>query len=138
MDQITQTILVVDDESMMISLCKNILTMGGYRVLGASGGDAALRLLNDDDSKIQLALLDIVMPGLNGVELARRIRDQSPGTKVVLMSGYAPTDVARIAGEESALPIIWKPFRAESLLRMIENVLKTVPAQSDGQPIEDP
>jgi len=127
--QTAETILVVDDESMMVNLCKNILGMGGYTVLGASGGEDALHVLQNASSEVHLALLDIVMPGLNGIELAKRIQGARPATKVVLMSGYAPADVAKIAGEESALPVIWKPFRAESLLRMIENVLKGPPAE---------
>ena len=123
--QLTETVLIVDDEPMIVRLCTNILGMGGYTVIGASGGAEALKVFENGNAEVQLALVDIMMPGLNGVELSRRIESASPATKLVLMSGYDPADVARLTGEEQTLPIIWKPFRAESLLRMVENVLKT-------------
>src|SRR5690348_2285279 len=129
----SETILVVDDESTMINLCKSILGMGGYNVLAAASGEDALRLLQDPGTEIHLALLDVMMRGLNGVDVARRIQSMSPGTKVVLMSGYSPADVATLIGEDSTLPIIWKPFRAESLIRMIENVLKAAPSDHAPQ-----
>jgi two-component system, cell cycle sensor histidine kinase and response regulator CckA len=120
---LTETILVVDDDPTVLKLCATILGMGGYNVIESSGGDEALRVFQEAGSEVQLALVDVMMPGINGVELCRRIESASPETKVVLMSGYDPGDVARLTGQEATLPIIWKPFRAESLLRMIENVL---------------
>lgn len=125
--QLTETILVVDDDPTVVKLCVNILRMGGYNVIESSGGDEALRAFQKAGSEVQLALVDVMMPGINGVELCRRIESASPETKVVLMSGYDPGDVARLTGQERTLPIIWKPFRAESLLRMIENVLNAAP-----------
>ncbi len=122
--QITDTILVVDDEPQMINLCKSILGMGGYDILPAGNGEEALRLLRDGTTGVQLALIDIMLPGMNGVELARRVQALRPGIKVVLMSGYGPAEVTKLAGESSNFQVIWKPFRADSLLRMIENVLK--------------
>jgi len=125
--QLTETILVVDDDPTVLKLCANILTMGGYNIIESNGGDEALRVFQEARSEVQLALVDVMMPGINGVELCRRIESASPETKVVLMSGYDPGDVARLTGQERTLPIIWKPFRAESLLRMIENVLNAAP-----------
>ena len=122
---VSETILVVDDEPMVLDLCKSVLSLGGYTVLGAKGGEEALKMFHASGKEIQLALLDVMMPGINGYELGKQIQDASPHTKIVLMSGYHPSDVAKITGEEMAYAIIWKPFRAESLLRMIENVLKT-------------
>ncbi len=120
----SDTILVVDDEPIVRDLCRHVLSLGGYSVLSAKGGEEALAFFRTDADAIQLALLDVMMPGLNGFELGQRIRKASPETKVVLMSGYHPSDVAKITGLDTAFAIIWKPFRAESLLRMVENVLK--------------
>ena len=116
-----ETILVVDDEPVVLKLCQTILRRGGYDVLTATGGEEALRLLQNGPP-INLALLDVIMPGMNGIELANRIEKTSPSTKVVLMSGYGPREIARVVGE-NPYRIIWKPFKTESLLRMIENVL---------------
>ena len=115
------TILVVDDEPMVLKLCSNILIFGHHDVLTASGGPEALQVLlkNTPD----LALLDVVMPGMNGIVLAGRILQARPNTKIVLMSGYGPREIANIAGKENPYRIIWKPFKSESLLRMIDNVL---------------
>src|SRR5215469_5239733 len=72
---------------------------------------------------IDLALIDVMMPGMNGIELGNRIRNDRPTTKIVLMSGFGPRDIARVAGGKNPYRIIWKPFKAESLLRMVENAL---------------
>ena len=115
------TILVVDDEPMMLRLCANVLLLGHHDVLEASNGPDALQVL--ERSTADLALLDVVMPGMNGIDLAGRILRKSPNTRIVLMSGYGPREIANITGKENPYRIIWKPFKAESLLRMIENVL---------------
>ena len=114
-------ILVVDDEPMMLRLCANILALGHHEVMEAGSGQEALQLLQTRTP--ELALLDVVMPGINGIELAARILRKSPDTKIVLMSGYGPREIANITGKENPHRIIWKPFKAESLLRMIDNVL---------------
>lgn len=133
---LNETILVVDDEQTVLDLCRHVLSLGGYSVLSAKGGEEALTFFQRDREAIHLALLDVVMPGLNGFELGHRIQKTSPDTRVVLMSGYHQSDVAKITGEDEACAIIWKPFRAESLLRMVENVLKTpVRKVAAGKPI---
>jgi len=117
-----ETILVVDDEPVVLKLCQAILQRGGYGVLPANGGEEALRLLRNAPT-IDLALLDVMMPGMNGIELAGQIQKASPNIKVVLMSGYGPREIARVIGDDNPYRIIWKPFKTESLLRMIENAL---------------
>src|SRR5262249_7142001 len=118
------TILLVDDEPAVLNLCQQILKLGGYNVLPASSGQEALRLCQSSNTVIHLFLLDIVMPGMNGIELAQRLQSMNPSARVVLMSGYAHEEIASLICGDS-YRIIWKPFRAGSLLRMIENVLDT-------------
>ena len=122
-----ETILLVDDEPGVLTLCQTILKSGRYNVLSARGGEDALRLLQDSATRVDLALLDVMMPGINGVELATRILAESPAIKVVLMSGYAQEEVASVVGDHP-YGIIWKPFKTESLLRMIENALGNAPS----------
>ena len=117
-----ETILLVDDEPTVLTLCQRILNLGGYGVLPASSGEEALRLLQDRTATIDLALLDVMMPGMNGIELADRIQSANPSIRIVLMSGYGPNEVARVVGV-GRYRIIWKPFKTESLLRMIENAV---------------
>lgn len=116
------TLLIVDDDPTILSLCRQILRLGGHTVVEASGGDAALRLPQLAANSIDLALLDVVMPGMNGIELAGRLRAAYPNVPIVLMSGYGPKDIAGILGPQN-YPVIWKPFKTDSFLRMIENAL---------------
>jgi DNA-binding NtrC family response regulator len=115
------TILVVDDEPMMLRLCQNMLERGQHAVVSASAGDQALALLNQHP--IELALLDVMMPGINGIELAARIQQTYPDVQVLLMTGYGPREIAKVAGKENPYRIIWKPFKTEFLLQAIENML---------------
>jgi CheY-like chemotaxis protein len=117
----------VDDEAPVLNLCKLILTRGGYRVLEARSGDEALRVARAEPSRINLALLDVVMPGMNGFDLAKHLRQIQPAPEVLLMSGYSVNEVRNIAGGEYPYRVMWKPFRADSLLRMIQTVLASAP-----------
>jgi DNA-binding NtrC family response regulator len=116
-------VLLVDDEPIVLRLCQQILNLGGYRVIQATSGQEALRLLQQNDVEIGLALLDIMMPGMNGIELGEQIQRRRPSTPIVLMTGYGPREIAQVIGDKNPYRIIWKPFKTESLLRMIENVL---------------
>ena len=122
----TGTIIVVDDEPIILNRCQQILRLGGYDVLPARDAQEALRLFQNSKTTIRLALLDVIMPGTDGLELAKQLQSTSPNTRVVLMSGYGSTDIKKL-GRQNPYRIIWKPFQAESLLRMIGNVLETPP-----------
>jgi len=121
-----ETILVVDDEPTVLGLCQKMLRLGGYDVTAAATGEEALRLVQNSSADFDLALLDVMLPGMNGVDLASRIRVESPNTRIVLMTGYRPEEIASVLGNAS-YPIIWKPFKTESLLRMVENALGSSP-----------
>jgi len=121
-----ETILVVDDEATVLNLCKLILTRGGYRVLEARNAVEAMRVAQSETGRIHLALLDIVMPGVNGFELAKQLRQLNPAPEVLMMSGFSVNEVRNIAGGDFPYRVVWKPFRADSLLRMIQTVLDSV------------
>ena len=89
----------------------------------ASSAEEALRLLKDNATGVDLLLSDVMMPGMNGIDLAKRIQDSHPHTRVALMTGNGGDEITRLAGEHNPYRIIWKPFKTASLLRMIENVL---------------
>jgi CheY-like chemotaxis protein len=117
------TILVVDDEPAVLTLCQRMLRSGGYGVVTASSGEAALGLAGNDQHAIDLALLDVMMPGMNGIELASRLRAAHPKLPIVLMTGYSIVEIKGIIGEHH-YRIIWKPFKTDSLLRMIDNAFE--------------
>lgn len=125
--QAAKTILVVDDEQEVCELARDYLVAAGYRVLEATDGEAALRMGETYGEPIHLLLTDVVMPRLNGVELAGRLVRHRPDTKVLYMSGFAvvgaqPGSVSGIALEpgDAILP---KPFTAEALTRKVREVL---------------
>jgi two-component system, cell cycle sensor histidine kinase and response regulator CckA len=117
-----ETILLVDDEPTVLNLCQRILRVGGYNVIAAESGVDALRRMQNSAQTIDLALLDLMMPGMNGIELARHVQNGNPGVPILLMTGYGPEEIARVV-RDNPYRIIWKPFKTESLLRMIENAL---------------
>ena len=84
-----ETILVVDDEAQVRTLARDILLGAGYQVLEAEDGDQALRIADDHQGAIHVLLTDIMMPGINGKELADRFLVVRPDTKPIFMSGRA-------------------------------------------------
>jgi two-component system cell cycle sensor histidine kinase/response regulator CckA len=120
---------VVDDEPIALEFCRSALARAGYTVVTAPNAEEALRRLQHVSPA--LALLDIVMPGMSGATLAKRIEKLLPATRIVLMSGYAPDEIKRVVGDEAAqYRCMWKPFQQDALLRMIRNVLDAPPNQA--------
>jgi two-component system cell cycle sensor histidine kinase/response regulator CckA len=121
----SKLVLVVDDSPVALEFCCTVLNRAGYRVKSASGGELALTFFQPDQTPVDIALIDIVMPGMSGIELANRLEKLSPGTRIVLMSGYTADEIKKVVGDAaSRYRAMWKPFQAEALLQMIENVLQ--------------
>ncbi|MBX3424395.1 MAG: response regulator [Pirellulales bacterium] len=120
-----ETILLVEDEGAVRRLAQTILEQGGYRVLATASGVEALELWRTNSEPIALLLTDLVMPGgVNGLEVARRLREDDPGIKVLYMTGYSPD----AAGKELRLGdlenVIAKPFTQDAILRKIRECLE--------------
>jgi two-component system, cell cycle sensor histidine kinase and response regulator CckA len=114
------TILVAEDEvSLQIFLCAT-LNRAGYSVLVAFDGQGALNLARKHDGAIDLLLTDFKMPGITGVELARQIRMERPGIKVMLISGYSGDIQTR---DEDGFAFLEKPFTPNELLQHIIKLL---------------
>jgi CheY-like chemotaxis protein len=109
------TVLVVDDDPDVRQYATSVLDEAGYRVLAAADGESALAVL-ERDSSIDVLFTDVVMPGMNGFELARAATAQRPDLKVLFASGYA-TDLTP-AGR-----LLKKPYRPLQLTREIETLL---------------
>ncbi len=117
----TETVLVVEDEPAVQSLCRRALENLGYQVLAAASGADALRVVERYGGTIHLLLSDIVMPGMSGRELAERLVARRPGIKVLFMSGY-PGDVIAGGGVASGAAFLAKPFTPENLARKVRDV----------------
>jgi DNA-binding NtrC family response regulator len=124
------TILVVDDDRTILTLCEKTLRRRGHNVLSAAGGEEAMRLLQPSATTVDLALVDIIMPGTNGIQLASRIKATNSNVPIILMTGYSFREIQEVVGEKNPFRIIWKPFKPDALLRMIDNALENRTAAS--------
>ncbi|HTA94642.1 MAG TPA: ATP-binding protein [Verrucomicrobiae bacterium] len=116
----TETILVVDDETMLLSMTETILTDYGYKVLTANNGTKALAVLARDDVKVDMVVTDLVMPGMGGRELVERIRQLAPNVKILCTSGYVmPAD------KKSGPAYLQKPFTSDDLLAKVKRVMSS-------------
>jgi two-component system cell cycle sensor histidine kinase/response regulator CckA len=115
-------ILLVEDEPAVRSVAARSLELGGFRVLQASGGAAALELM-DGQEQPDLVLTDIMMPGIGGAELARRLRERWPALPILFMSGYSVDDLRRQGAIGLERVIIQKPFTPEGLVRSVTAAL---------------
>jgi signal transduction histidine kinase len=116
----SETILVVDDELLLLSMTETILTEFGYKALTASSGQKALAILARNDVKVNLVVTDLVMPGMSGRELVERIRQQSPATLILCMSGYGVS-----ADKQAGVPYLRKPFTSAELLTKVRQVISS-------------
>lgn len=128
------TILLVEDDASVRSLTLRILAREGYHVIEAGNGDDALAAARRADRPIDLLISDVIMPGLSGGELARRLLEERPGTAVLYMSGYPDDTVARSGRIDRDAAFIEKPFTPETLARRVREVLGTMPAGTDRTP----
>ncbi len=117
-----QTILVVDDDPVVLALARDIVAGEGYRVLEAAGGEDALRIAADYAGPIHLLLTDVVMPGMNGPDLADRLRSIRRDMKVLFMSGFTAEIVADYRVIPGA-PLITKPFTLAGLALKVRRIL---------------
>ena len=117
------TILLVEDEPAVRNVTREALEMGGYRVLAADGPVAATHIARDASNVIDLLLTDVVMPGMNGPELARLVRELRPELVTLFMTGYADGEILRLATLEGLHRHIQKPFTVHSLLARVGDAL---------------
>jgi PAS domain S-box-containing protein len=116
-------ILVVEDEPMLRDLARRALSRKGYDVVVVTDGASALRLLEGDTPRFDLVLTDVVMPKLNGKELADRAWSKFPGLPVLFMTGYSPQDVLKRGLVIAGASFIQKPFTSEALVEAVERML---------------
>ncbi len=116
-------ILVVEDDSLVRDLVRKILTMSGHLVLEAQNGEEAVRLCRDYEGRIDLLTTDVVMPGMNGPELSRRVLALRPEMKVLFMSGYSDNLFPQYGILYSGKNFIQKPFTPNDLTNKIREIL---------------
>ena len=119
----SETILMIDDEDPIRTYCKRSLEKAGYTFLEAADGESGLALYNQHRQKIDLVLLDLIMPGMGGKKCLHRLLQTAPDIKVVIVSGYASDDKSFEATEKGARGYLRKPFISNQLLQIVRKVL---------------
>jgi len=122
----TETILVVEDEEMLRSLVKEVLTRAGYSVLFAVDGEDALRVYDAERGSIDLVLLDFGLPKLAGDEVLVALRERNPEVKVVFSTGYVRKEKSKELLDLGARGVVFKPYTVLDMLDTIRNVLDGV------------
>jgi PAS domain S-box-containing protein len=123
-NQGNETVLLVEDEAPVRRLTRSILNRFGYRVIEADCGATALALWEENDSKVDLLLTDMIMPGgITGRDLANRLRQTRPDLKVVYTSGYSPSRAGQDLKILSGLKFLPKPYSPGQLIRAVQNCL---------------
>jgi CheY-like chemotaxis protein len=119
-----ETILVVEDQDSVAAVIKATLLLCGYQVLEAHNGSDALELLERYEGRIHLLVTDIVMPVMGGSELALRVRELRPDTKVLFISGFSERAFSAYDGTDAGPAYLQKPFMPEILARKVREVLQ--------------
>ncbi|MBI4661699.1 MAG: response regulator [Verrucomicrobia bacterium] len=117
------TILLIDDEEPVRKAVGRMLESFGFEVLSAEGGRCGINLFREQASRVDLVLLDLTMPDLNGLEVFRELKQIQPEARILVMSGYSEQEtVAKFEGNGLA-GFLSKPFKTEELSRMLQSVL---------------
>lgn len=116
------TVLIVDDDPVLLNLVAEQISLFGYQPVLASNGEKALEIAQKQKN-IDLLLTDVMMPKMNGVDLAKQLATLYPEIKVLFMSGYICPSIAHYGIQDSEHAYLQKPFTQNTLLTKMRNVL---------------
>ena len=119
----TETILLAEDEANLRYLARQFLEKQGYKVIEAADGAAAMQIAVAHEGVIHLLLTDVIMPGMNGRELAQRISEIRPQTKILYMSGYTENVIGHNGTLDAGVQLLQKPFTLRDLKSKVREVL---------------
>jgi two-component system, cell cycle sensor histidine kinase and response regulator CckA len=128
----SETVLLVEDEGIVLALTQAILERYGYHVLAARDVYYALRIVQESHEQIRLLLTDTIMPGMNGLELAKRVQAMRPEIKVLFMSGYTDKEISSTTALDPGTAFLHKPFNPQALIHKVHEMLNPIssnPAQ---------
>jgi CheY-like chemotaxis protein len=118
-----ETVLLVEDEEMVRELGSRVLNSHGYLVLEAEDGHEALDVCRHHEGPIDLVVTDVVMPGMNGSELAERVADLVPGAEILFISGYTGGALVEHGVLEDGTNFLQKPFSPDAFVRTVRGIL---------------
>jgi two-component system cell cycle sensor histidine kinase/response regulator CckA len=119
----TETILLVEDEELVLQLTRRILTSLGYTVLEARNGTEAIRIAEKDPAAIDLIVSDVIMPHMGGPEMVRNIREMRPDLKVLFISGFTDDAISVSDLEQELTDLLPKPFGKNELAQRVRKII---------------
>jgi two-component system cell cycle sensor histidine kinase/response regulator CckA len=119
------TVLVVDDEEGLRTLVCRTLKAEGYGTLEAAHGAEALEVMENAAQPVDLVVTDVVMPGMDGRELGRRLTQRWPTVPILYISAYDVNDIFRRGSPRTSAPFLQKPFPAEGLITQVQQLLSS-------------
>ncbi len=125
----TETILLVEDEANLRYLARQYLEKQGYKVIEAADGAVAMQIAVAHEKTIHLLLTDVIMPGMNGRELAQRISEIRPNVKILYMSGYTENVIGHNGMLDAGVRLLQKPFNLRDLKSRVREVLDATPPE---------
>ena len=111
-------ILLIDDNPGMLETLSDILSSYGFEVDTAASGHEAIQLF--ESHTYNVAVVDIIMPGMNGVEVIHRMKPKHPGTRFIVITAYTDSELARQAREEQVAGILYKPVDPDRLIKLVQ------------------
>ncbi len=117
------SILIVENEPFMREAVEDILDTVGLKVISTGDGHEGIAAYLSHQDEIDLVILDMKLPGMDGSETLRMLRSINPYVKVLIASGYEEQDVRRQLKDQQAVSILKKPYDADTLLSMVNNIL---------------
>src|SRR3954466_557211 len=118
------SILVVDDQATVRRMTHRLLSEWGFRVFEAESGEEAMEVLATAHAGMQLVIVDVVMPLLDGIQVTRRIHEQWPEQRVLYMSAHPAEVLSRYGLAELEVPFLAKPFTRDELLNKVRESLE--------------
>jgi len=118
------TVFVIDDEEIIRTMATDMLTDSGYEVISARDGEEALELFRESAHKIDIVLLDMIMPGLGGSEIFDLLRQINPDVKVIFSSGFSAEELPHGLLQQGTTDFIEKPYRIDELLAKISSMIQ--------------
>lgn len=116
-------ILIAEDDTSMLGFLKLALEKAGHEVTDRTNGVEALETLKDNTNAFDLLLTDIVMPGMDGIELSQQATKIKPDLKVMFITGFSAVAVGREDIQEDAAKVLSKPFHLNDLVEQVETLL---------------